>query len=96
MTYALTTGNDTNASLGHSGAFTASDLITGIVNGAAASPTANTFNPGDSLILSGATISITDIANYGQNELAGVTLTGQFKFVVKEMATGGGLFNFQP
>ncbi len=94
MTYALTTGNDTNASLGHSGAFTASDLITGIVNGAAASPTANTFNPGDSLILSGATISITDIANYGQNELAGVTLTGQFKFVVKELAAGGGLFNF--
>jgi hypothetical protein len=94
VTYALSTGNDTNASLGHSRAFTPSDLITGIVNGAAASPTASTFNPGDSLTLSGATITITDIANHGQNELAGVTLTGPFKFVVTEVAAGGGLFNF--
>ncbi len=94
VTYALTTGNDTNASLGHSGAFTASDRITGIVDGTAPSSTASTFNPGDTLTLSGATISITDIANYGQNELAGVTLTGPFKFVVTELAPTGGLFNF--
>ena len=92
--YALTTGNDTNASLGHPSPFNASDLITGVVNGLAPSPTASTFNPGDSLTLSGATISITDIANYSQNELAGVTLTGPFKFVVTESATTGGLFNF--
>ena len=92
--YALTTGNDTNASLGHSASFTASDVITGIVNGLTPSPTASTFNPGDSLTLSGATISITDIANYSQNELAGVTLTGPFKFVVTELAPTAGLFNF--
>jgi hypothetical protein len=93
-TYALTTGNDANASLGHPAPFTAGDLITGIVNGAAPSQTASTFSPGDSLTLNGATISITDIRNYGQNELAGVTLTGPYKFVVTEDNSGGGNFNF--
>ena len=95
-TYALTGGDDTNASLGHSSPFTASDLITGIVNATAqgAALSASTFNPGDSLTLSGATISIIDITNYGQNELAGVTLTGPFKFIVNEVAAGGGTFNF--
>ena len=93
-TYALTTGNDANSSLGHPAPFTAGDLITGIVNGTASSQTASTFSPGDSLTLSGATISITDIRNYGQNELAGVILTGPYKFVVTEDNGGGGNFNF--
>jgi hypothetical protein len=92
-TYALTTGADTNASLGHPSPFTAIDLITGTVNSTAPSPSASTFNPGDSLTLSGATISITDISNSG-NELAGITLTGPYKFVVNELATDSNTFNF--
>ena len=94
LIYALTTGNDTNASLHHSSPFAASDLITGIVNSTALSPALSTFSSGDNLALTGATINITDIANYSQNELAGVTLTGTFQFVVTELAPTGGLFNF--
>jgi hypothetical protein len=93
-TYALTTGNNTNSSLGHPAPLTANDLITGIVNSMAASPPASTFGPGDSLTLSGATISITDIANNGQNELAGLTLTGPYKLVITEDDSSGGYFNF--
>ncbi len=93
LIYALTTSNDTNASLHHSSPFAASDLITGIVNSTALSPL-STFSSGDNLALRGATINITDIANYSQNELAGLTLTGTFKFVVTELAPTGGHFNF--
>ena len=96
-TYVLTTGDDTNASLGHSGAFTANDLITGVINAHTAGlpGSANTFNVGDSLVLSGATLSIVDIRHLATtNELAGVSLTGPFTFVVHELAAGGGSFDF--
>ena len=93
----LTTGDDTNASLEHSGAFTANDLITGVINAHTAGlpGSANTFNVGDSLVLSGATLSIVDIQHLATtNELAGVSLTGPFTFVVHELAAGGGSFDF--
>ena len=41
-TYALTTGNDTNKSLGHHGAFAAGDLITGVINATSVAPVAPT------------------------------------------------------
>ncbi|MGO9431290.1 beta strand repeat-containing protein [Rhodoblastus sp.] len=96
-TYALTTGNDTNASLGHSGAFTANDLITGVINASSLGPlgSANTLNAGDTLVMSGATLSIVDIQHSATpNELAGVSLSGPFKFVVNESAVDGGSFDF--
>ncbi len=96
-TYVLATGDDTNASLEHSSAFTANDLITGVINANTVGlpGSANTFNVGDSLVLSGATLSIVDIQHLATtNELAGVSLTGPFTFVVHELAAGGGSFDF--
>ena len=94
-TYALTTGNDTNASLGPS-PFTASDLIAGIIAQTGVGPllNASTLNPGDALALGGATLSITDLNHLAGNELAGVSLTGPFKFVVNEIAPTAGTFDF--
>ena len=96
-TYALTSGHATNDSLGHSGAFAASDLITGVINASAGGPVGggNTVNAGDALVLSGATLGIVDIRHPAtKNELAGLSLTGPFKFVVNELAAGGGSFDF--
>ena len=96
-THALTTGNDTNASFKHSDAFTANDLITGVINATSLGPlgSANTLNAGDALVLSGATLSIVDIQHSATpNELAGVSLSGPFHFVVNELAAGGGSFDF--
>jgi fibronectin-binding autotransporter adhesin len=94
-TYGLTTGNDTNASLGRS-PFTANDLITGIINQTGVGPllNASTLNPGDALVLGGGTLSITDLKHLAGNELAGVSLTGPFKFVVNEIAPTAGTFDF--
>ena len=97
VTYALTTGNDTNASLGHSGAFTANDLIIGVINATTLGGlgSANALNAGDALVLSGATLRIVDIQHsVTTNELAGASLSGPFKFVVNESAVGGGSFDF--
>ena len=96
-TYALTTGNDTNTSLGHLGAFAAGDLITGVINATSVgSPGgASTLNAGDALVLGGATLSIVDIQHpTTTNELSDVSLTGPFRFVVHELAADGGFFDF--
>ena len=92
-TYVLTTGNDTNKSLGHHGAFAVGDLITGVID--ATSGGANTLNPGDALVLSGATLKIVDIQHpTTTNELSDVSIAGPFQFIVRELAADGGFFDF--
>ena len=96
-TYALTTGNDTNTSLGHHGAFAAGDLITGVISATSdGSPGgASTLNAGDALVLGGATLRIVDIQHpTTTNELSDVSLTGPFRFIVHELAADGGFFDF--
>ncbi len=89
VTYTLTTGVDTNASLGAP----ASGIPTGsTVNGVINSTSGvfdSTLNPGDNLLFAGGTLKVVDVQNLGSNELAGVTLTGPFKFVVTEEASYG-------
>ena len=92
-TYALTTGNDTNTSLGDLGAFATGDLITGVIS--ATSVGASTLNAGDVLVLGGATLRIVDIQHpTTTNELSDVSLTGPFRFIVQELAADGGFFDF--
>ena len=92
-TYALTTGNDTNKSLGHHGAFAVGDVITGVID--ATSGARQHSNPGDALVLSGATLRIVDIQHpTTTNELSDVSLAGPFQFIVHELAADGGFFDF--
>jgi hypothetical protein len=92
-TYALTTGNNTNKSLGHDSAFAVGDVIIGVID--TASGRANTLNPGDALLLSGATLRIIDIQHSKTtNELSDLSLAGPFQFIVHELAAEGGVFDF--
>ena len=92
-TYALTTGNDTNKSLGHDSALAVGDVIIGVID--TTSGRASTLNPGDALVLSGATLRILDIEHSKTtNELSNLSLVGPFQFIVHELAAEGGFFDF--
>jgi hypothetical protein len=75
QTFTLTTGVDNINSTG------ANDTVLGTL-----APSGATLNAGDQIAMNGGTLKITDTNTASPNELAGVNITGAFKFNVQDVA----------
>lgn len=99
-TITLTTGIDTNASLGSPGAFGPTDVVVGTLASDGYMFNTNTLTPGDTLVFNGGTLQITDAGgdlsntNGGYNALAGVNITGPFNFVDISATSNDAYWNF--
>ena len=91
-TYTLTTGIDTNATLGAPTAIPARDTVNGVINNPGIT-SQSTLNPGDTLNFAGGTLNIVDVTGTN-NGLAGVTITGPFVFQDSNQSLAPDAFNF--